>query len=74
VSRREKEKLRSKRKMENSALRSNITAITIASNSAKKAEISTNTSKAYSNRRSRKNKCNSNQEPPTRTKRKRRRN
>lgn len=52
--------MRSKRKIENSAPRSNITVIAIASNSAKKTEVFTDISNAYSNRRSRKKKCSSN--------------
>jgi len=66
--------LRSKREIENSAPRSNITVIAIVSNLAKKTEVSTDTSNAYYNKRSRKKKCSSNQKTPTRTRRIKKRN
>jgi len=66
--------LRSKREIENSAPRSNITVIAIVSNLAKKTEVSTDISNAYSNKRSRKKKYSSNQKTSTRTRRIKKRN
>jgi len=60
--------------MENSAPRSNMTAIAIASNLAEKIGVSTNTNKVYSNIRSRKNKYSSNQKLPIRIRKRKRKN
>jgi len=51
-----------------------MTAIAIASNLAEKIGVSTNTNKVYSNIRSRKNKCSSNQKLPIRIRKRKRKN